>query len=279
MLAFSRTVRLLLLLACIGALAGKGHAESRDGTGAVRDAANNAVPTVAVDGTVALASLVTISDGHLLKIADQFKILATRQEVIKGDWGKIKPLLAKVSDRNVPALLWFAYPSGDYRTVQHDGANLNLRSRPYFPRLLAGQTVIGDLVVSKSTGKNIAVVAVPVFQQKKVVGVLGASVYLDKLSERIKQEMALPPNMIFYSFDSKPLLALVWDQGLIFSEPKDLGEEVDKAFREMVKKEEGTITYSFRGKTRHVLFKKSPMTNWRYAIGLVEGETGRGGAQ
>lgn len=270
MLAFSRTVRLLLLLACIGALAGKGHAESRDGTGAVRDAANNAVPTVAVDGTVALASLVTISDGHLLKIADQFKILATRQEVIKGDWGKIKPLLAKVSDRNVPALLWFAYPSGDYRTVQHDGANLNLRSRPYFPRLLAGQTVIGDLVVSKSTGKNIAVVAVPVFQQKKVVGVLGASVYLDKLSERIKQEMALPPNMIFYSFDSKPLLALVWDQGLIFSEPKALGEEVDKAFREMVKKEEGTITYSFRGKTRHVLFKKSPMTNWRYAIGLVQ---------
>jgi hypothetical protein len=276
---FPCAVRLLVVIACIGALAGMGRAEPRDDTGAVGDAADIAVPTFAVDGTVALASLIAISDGHLAKIADQFKILATRQEVIRGDWKKIKPLLAQVADRNVPALLWFAHPTGEYRTVQHDGVNVNLRSRPYFHRLLAGKTVIGDLVVSKSTGKNIAVVAIPVFQQGKVVGVLGASIYLDKLSERIKQEMALPPNMIFYSFDSRPLLALVWDQGLIFTEPKSLGEEVDKAFHDMVKREEGSITYRFRGKVRHVLFKKSPVTNWTYAIGLVEGETGSGRAR
>ncbi len=42
---------------------------------------------------------------------------------------------------------------------------------------------------------------------------LGCSVYLDKLSERIKGEMELPSNMIFYSFDATPLRALVWDEG------------------------------------------------------------------
>jgi hypothetical protein len=130
--------------------------------------------------------------------------------------------------------------------------------------------VVGDLVVSKSTGKNVTVVAVPVFKGKNVVGVLGCSVYLDKLSERIRGEMELPSNIIFYSFDATPLLALVWDSGLIFSQPKDLGEVVDKAFQEMLTKDHGAVTYSFRGKTRNVIFKKSPVTNWWYAIGLVQ---------
>jgi hypothetical protein len=262
----------LMVMIAIGAVADTGRAQTPNPTVKLPDTGRTAAPTITIEDRVALASLITISDGHLIKIADEFKLLSTRKEVVAGDWVKIKELLAKVSAGNVQALMWFAHPSGKYRTVQQDLVNANIKSRPYFSRVMAGKTVVGDLVVSKSTGKNVTVVAVPVFKGKRVVGVLGCSVYLDKLSERIKGEMELPANMIFYSFDATPLLALVWDQGLIFSQPKDLGEEVDKAFREMLNKDQGAVTYSFRGKTRNVIFKKSPVTSWWYAIGLLQGE-------
>lgn len=223
-----------------------------------------------VDGTVALASLVTIGDGHLLKIADELKLLSTRKEVIAGDWAKIKPLLSKLPTGNVQALTWFSDPSGAYRTVEHDRVTMDLRSRPYFQHLLQGRTVIGELVISKSTGRNVAVVAVPVFNQKRVVGALGCSVYLDDLSKRIKEEMALPPNMIFYSFDATPLFAIDWDQAYILKQPKELGGEIERVLREMLKKDEGAMSYNFRGKTRNVLFKKSPITKWWYVVGVVE---------
>ena len=263
----------LLVMIVTGTVAGTGRAQTPNGTDKLPDSTSRtSAPTLTVDGKVALASLITISDAHLLKIADEFKLLSIRKEVVAGDWSKIKELLVKVSAGDEQGMMWFAHPSGTYWTVQQDRVNANLKSRPYFSRLMAGKTVVGDLVVSKSTGKNVAVVAVPIFKGKRVVGVLGCSVYLDKLSERIKGEMELPPNMIFYSFDATPLLALVWDEGLIFSQPKDLGEEVDKAFREMLNKDQGAIAYSFRGKTRNVIFKKSPVTNWWYAVGRLQGE-------
>jgi len=263
----------LLVMIVTGTVAGTGRAQTPNGTDKLPDSTSRtSAPTLTVDGKVALASLITISDAHLLKIADEFKLLSIRKEVVAGDWSKIKELLVKVSAGDEQGMMWFAHPSGTYWTVQQDRVNANIKSRPYFSRLMAGKTVVGDLVVSKSTGKNVTVVAVPVFKGKRVVGVLGCSVYLDKLSERIKGEMELPPNMIFYSFDATPLLALVWDEGLIFSQPKDLGEEVDKAFREMLNKDQGAIAYSFRGKTRNVIFKKSPVTNWWYAVGRLQGE-------
>jgi methyl-accepting chemotaxis protein len=258
--------RFFLMVLLLGVAVGIGHAQILGGNG--KPQASNG----AVDGRVALASLMTIGDGHLVKIADEFTLLATRDEVVTGDWDKIKGLLTDVAQQNVPGLMWFALPSGEYKTVEHDGVEGNLKSRPYFTRVLTGKRVIGELVVSKSTGKNVAVVAVPVLKEKEVVGVLGCSVYLDKLSDQIKEEMALPPGVIFYSFDSKPLMALDWDTRLILRKPGDLGPEVDKAFQEMLKKDQGTVTYTFRGKPRTVQFVKSPVTQWWYAIGVVHDE-------
>ncbi|WP_243373832.1 cache domain-containing protein [Geotalea sp. SG265] len=259
---------LLLLFMC----AGSGYGQILGGNGKSFAANGAKGAELVVDARVALASLTTIGDGHLVKIADEFKLLATRDEVISADWDRIKALLTQVAEQNVPGMMWFAQPSGDYKTVEHDGVEGNLKSRPYFTRALAGKTVIGDLVVSKSTGKNVAVVAVPVLKDKDVVGVLGCSVYLDKLSEQVKEEMALPSNVIFYSFDSRPLMALDWDTRLILRDPGELGPEVDKAFKEMLKKDQGTVSYTFRGKPRTVVFKKSPVTDWWYAVGVVQGE-------
>lgn len=225
-----------------------------------------------IDGRVALASVMALSDAYLQKVADSLKTLADTDEVGTADWQKIKGLLEQTARRNVPAVAWFALPDGTYWTVEQGRIAQTLTDRPYFKRLLAGETVIGDLVVSRSTGKCVAVVAVPIVRDGSVVGALGSSVYLDRLSSFINKQMALDNSMIFYSFDAQPMVALVWDPQLVFLEPmKEQNESLKHAFGEMVSRNEGTVTYEYRGRTRTVIYRKSPVTKWWYAFGIVRG--------
>ena len=168
-------------------------------------------------------------------------------------------------------LYWFAVPNGSYWSVDQGQAAGNLSSRTYWPRLMAGQVVIGDLVASKATGKSSAIVAVPVRDEGgTVVAVLGASIYLDSLSLLLKREIDLQPNMIFFSVDATPIGALQDDPEQIFLDPYALGEpELEAAIREMLTGSEGVVNYSFRGKRRTVLYLKSQVSGWWYAFGRV----------
>ena len=224
-----------------------------------------------VEGRVALASLVTLSDAHLLQIVGHFEVLASSADVRSADWERVRGPLASVAAHNVPALTWFARPDGSYASVQSGKAAGNLSDRGYWPRLMAGQTIIGELVASRATGKSSAIVAVPVRDADgAIVGALGSSVYLDSLSLLIKREIDLQPDQIFFSIDATPIGALQDDPQQIFLDPYALDEpELEQAVREMLTRDEGVVNYRFRGKRRTVLYRKSPVTNWWYAFGHV----------
>ncbi len=224
-----------------------------------------------VEGRVALASLATIADAHLDRIGGDLALLASRDEVRSADWARIRDPLAVVAQRNVPALAWFALADGSYWSVQDGRASGNLSDRAYWPRLMAGKSVVGDLVVSKATGKCSAIVAVPVRDAGgAVVGALGTSVFLDSLSLIVRRELDLQPNEIFFSIDSTPLVALNGDSSLIFAEPLQMDEpELQRAIREMLSRDAGVVNYAFRGRRRTVLYRKSNVTGWWYAFGRV----------
>lgn len=232
-----------------------------------------------VDGKVALASLMALSDGYLTKLADSLQLVAASPEAQSGEWQRIKEPLTRAAQVNVAALNWYALPDGSYWSVQEGKAAGNLATRAYFPKALAGHTVLGALVVSKATGKSTAIVAVPIVRpDNSVVGILGSSVYLDQLSKRLEQEMGLDDNMIFYSFDAQPLKGLVWEPDLIFADPTQIpGEEqFARAVREMMTSAEGVKHYTFRNKPRTVLFRRSTVTGWWYAFGSApQGREGK----
>ncbi|HEY3449557.1 MAG TPA: hypothetical protein VGK67_24605 [Myxococcales bacterium] len=229
-----------------------------------------------VDARVALGAFMSLADAHLQKMADTLRVLALSEEARSADWKLIERPLAEVAKTNAPALNWFALKDGSYWSVQNGREKANLSDRAYFPRVLAGNVVLGDLVVSKATGKSIAVVAVPVHgRDGSVVGALGASIYLDELSTRLRDQLGLGEEYIFFSFDSEPLLALVWDSGLIFTNPKQLGPDVERAFSEMLTRREGIVRYTFRERPRTVVFRKSSVTGWWYGLGRVGPKTGR----
>ena len=64
-------------------------------------------------------------------------------------------------------------------------------------------------------------------------------------------------------------MGLDWDPAVIFADPMKLGKEVRNAFQEMLTQDEGATEYTFRGKKRTVLFKKSDVTGWWYAFGRI----------
>lgn len=264
-----RRLQGILALAAAGILAGTGAAGAQPAGAA---AESKAPPPVTVEASVALHSFQSLVDGHLQKLADLLHMVAATEDARSADWERVRAPLAQVGAMTVPAALWFAKPDGGYWTLAEGRAAGNLSDRTYFPRLLAGQTVIGDLVVSRSTKRNTAVVAVPVgASDKAVVGVLGASVYLDKLGEIVRTEMGgLPPGSLFFAIDSKPMGALHSDPEMIFTEPMKLGDEaMQNAFRQILTSAEGSVRYTFRGQVRTLLYRKSPVTGWWCAFGTT----------
>ena len=224
-----------------------------------------------VEGRLALASLMALSDGHLQQVADHFQIVANSDDGQSADWTRIRGRLGAVKQVNVAGLFWFALPDGSYWSVEQGLAIGNLSDRPYWPRLIAGQMVLGDLVASKATGKSTAIVAVPIRGATgSIVGVLGGSIYLDSLSLLLKREIDLRPDLIFFSVDATPIGALQDDPEQIFLDPYALNEpELERAIREMLTREEGVVNYRFRGKGRTVLYRKSHVSGWWYAFGHV----------
>jgi len=209
----------------------------------------------------------------MLKLADALKVLATTDAARSADWKRIYTPLAEVASMNVPAVYWFARPDGTYWTLDQGLVNAKLLDRKYFPRLLGGQTVIGELVVSHSTNRNTAIIAEPVHgSDNSIIGALGCSVHLDSLSSLVHNEMGLHDNgLFFYSFDAEPLVGLHADPTIIFIEPmKQEDEGLQQAFREMLSGKEGMVKYIFRGVQRTVLYCKSPVTGWWYGFGKME---------
>ena len=228
-------------------------------------------PTFDVNVDIALSSLASLGDGHLQKMADSLHILATSQAVRSADWDRIREPYAELATRNVSALNWFALPDGSYWSLQSGKEAGNLAHRDYLPKVLAGETVIGDLLLSTATGKPMAIVAVPVYDaDQAVVGVLGASVYLEELSEVVRQQMGVGEGVIFYSFNQEGLVGLVYDRGLIFFEPRKSDDQgLVQAFDEMLSREDGIVTYAFEGQARTVAYRRSPLTGWWYAFGIL----------
>lgn len=229
-----------------------------------------AAPAITIDARVAVASLMSLADGHFKTMADTLETLADTDEARSGNWDRIRGLLAQAGRTNVAAVLTYARPDGTYWTVQSGLQTAKISDRAYFREAMGGQTVIGQLVKSRSTGRPVAVIAVPVFGgSHRVTGILGAAVYLDSLSALLKREMALNDNDIFYSFDANALVGVNWDPKQIMLEPRRMSPELDRAFGEMLKHDSGVETYPHRGKYRTVVYVKSPVTRWWYAFGVV----------
>ncbi len=227
----------------------------------------NATSPFTVSGGMELANAVSLTDNHIQSMVNTMQVLAMTNEVKAGNWEGMQDLLSRFSQDQLPALMWFALPDGSYYAVGVGKASANLSDRAYFPKVMSGEVSIGDLVVSKATGKNSAIVVVPVKNDGAVIGALGASVFLKDFSNTLVQEMQLPSDMVFYAINDQGYIALSSDTQLIMQKASDLGSSFSQAVSEMLSKKQGNATYQLGGMTETVVYTTSSVPDWCFVLG------------
>ena len=225
-----------------------------------------------IDGQTGLSAAVALTDNHIQNMVSSMQVLAMTDEVKTGNWDTMSGLLTKFKENEIPAVVWFALPNGSYYSAGSGLASGNLSDRAYFPKVMSGSMVVGDLVVSKSTGKKSVIATVPVEKDGKVIGALGVSVYLDDLSNVVAGELQLADDMVFYAVNQEGLIALHTNPQWLMLTASEVGSTTfSDAIAQMLLKSEGSATYELGGKSETVIFDTMPLTGWRIAIGKRSG--------
>jgi ABC-type amino acid transport substrate-binding protein len=233
--------------------------------------ADNGVIAAGSGADPALAAICDGTDGKLETVLRTYEVMAFTTDVKSQDWQKISPLLRTLETNEPDVLTWYARPDGSYYTVADGLTTANLKSRSYFPVVLNGSESVGTVVVSKATGRNAAIVAVPVKEGSSVTGVLGASVYLDLLTDEFRSEV--PSSYVFYAIDREGTYALHSDKGQISRDTATVsqGTSYGDALRQVRAAESGTVTYDDGGIRYNAVFRTSPLTGWKFVVAWPEG--------
>jgi hypothetical protein len=219
-----------------------------------------------------LSALTGLVDENLAHVRHTLELLAQCAEVRSGQWDKMQGIIQAAPLSNLPQVVWFVLPDGAYYTSEKGLVSQKLNDRPYFPILMAGQRVMGDLVVSKSTGKKSIIVAVPVQRNGKVIGGVGASIFVDDLSQALNSILKIPDDLVFYGLSPSGLTAFHRDPKLDFVDPREQKSETLKKAAEIILAEKsGEVTYEYSGTTRRMFFTTSPLTGWRIVLGRILG--------
>jgi hypothetical protein len=224
--------------------------------------------TFPLDARIAMHAVQGLVELHVDAILRGLHALASNADVQSGEWSRLQAPLTWWG-RTLPdaAAVFFAHPDGSYYTVAQGETGENLKSRPYFPVLMEGGDVQGSLVVSKSTGVKAAIIAAPIRREGAIVGALGVSVSVDRLSKLIADRLRLPSNVVFYALAGDGTIALHNDPSMIFAKAPELGDAALKAEVErMLGGDRGVSRYTFRGMHRIAVFEKSPSTGWVFAV-------------
>ncbi len=151
------------------------------------------------DAQSLLSAFMSYTDLRMRSVQQSLEILASTTEVKSGKWENMKGLLDIYQKSDGKLAVWYVLPDGRYYTVDKGLMDVKLSDRSYFADLMAGKKIIGSLVVSKSTGQRSAVTAIPIKEGDKVIAGIGASLFLEKLSEAKKRKARIYAEIVGYA--------------------------------------------------------------------------------
>jgi len=116
------------------------------------------------------------------------KIYANTEVMQNGSWQEKKNYLQTELAKRVKEYYFFfiADENGNYSTTFEDNAG-NIKDRNYFPKIMTGNTVISEPVISRSTSKPIIVIGTPIGHNNENKSMLAAVIRLDELGSYINK--------------------------------------------------------------------------------------------
>jgi|GEM_PF-1303241 len=162
------------------------------------------------------AMVATLADTYLSGLIDAMHTLTATAELRTGEWETMRTLIGQFEQSTLLSYnAWFLLPNGTYYKVATGLAVANLSDRGYFVPVMAGETTIGDLVISRSTGRKSMIMTAPIERDAEVIGALGVTLYLDDFSRLLADKLDLPLGVGFYATNREGLMAVHSDTSLL----------------------------------------------------------------
>jgi Cache domain len=215
-----------------------------------------------------LTTSMNIVDKVVQDELNRLHAIAELQDVKEGNWDFIKAALTENEADRITSLYWYSLPNGSYFTSEKDKVEANLSSRGYFPDLLDGKDVIGYPIIGKTSNKKSFVVAVPVFVEGDVYGILGTSIFLNEMWDFLNDKLIIPEKYDFYAVNTMgiTMFDLETKDHLLDNVLEQTSPTLVDAIKVIIDTENGTVTYNWNEKKKTAVYLTSPVTNWRYVI-------------
>lgn len=218
-----------------------------------------------IAATKLLAGFVDVRLDEFLSV---LQALSFTDEARSGKWKKLKPLLVERESAEPAGRIWYLLPDGSYYTTVDDLASKNLKSRSYFPGLIAGNLTLGTIVVSKSTGKTVAIAGAPIIKKDTVKGALGTSIYMQNINDEVQNAFPLQSDQMFFA---------VTDDGTISLHSNDawIGQHIaimSINLKSILDKNSGECNFNYEGKDWHAVWTTAPRTGWHVVIANIDKE-------
>ena len=208
----------------------------------------------------AVAGAPVLGSGDTAAIVEYLKI---QQAGLKDEQGK--PLYE---------LIFFADASG--LSCNTSGTRPNVGERPYFKEVMSsGKTVISDPLISMSTNTAVAVVAVPVMKDGKRIGMIGATMPIQGLSDRVT---AIKIGKTGYAFalSSEGLVFVHPDKNMIMKLNLATDGSLDANLRNLAQKmihsEKGLQRYEYKGVLKYSSYAPIPGVKWSIGVTVPQEE-------
>ncbi len=201
-------------------------------------------------------------------------IMAADPLVQSGNFEVIAPFLLNVAQTNkVYDSIGYIKPDGTY--INSLGSQGSLSEREYFRRAIKGETVISDPVISKTTGRPITVVAIPVKKDGKVSGVIYGSINMEGLSKKVL-DIKVGQTGYAYVLQADGLIIIHPDKEIAMKANAIKDEKLPQALRSVneriVKGEIGLGNYDYANTNKMVAFAPVPGVKWFLAINVPTAE-------
>lgn len=148
------------------------------------------------------------------------------------------------------------------------GEGQNLRERDYFKQAMAGQDAVSDIIVSAFTGKEGFVVAVPVYRDGTVIGVLSGSYISETFSNVVSVEV-YGGQSLTYVVQADSSYVLRPDGGSIVVEKWLADGDSEKLVRDKMNQGEGgCASFEGAGETWRLCFVPTAINDW-YVVTMV----------
>ncbi|BDU50883.1 methyl-accepting chemotaxis protein [Haliovirga abyssi] len=220
------------------------------------------------------------SDSITNFLIDRKTVLEMSEAVVENrDINESIKMLEKISRKDENIEMFFL-ADRDGKAPTTSGVVANISDREYFKDIMNGKNFATQVVISKASGKQILVMAVPYYTEAKLSGVLGLTIKLDVL-KKIASEIKFGKTGYVYIMDGTGLTIVHPDPKLVLNvnlskEGVQSGvtvtKELSKAMLSVINNDKRFVEYNFAGISKYVFVSKIDMLDMYFCLTAPEKE-------